>query len=103
MTKELNDQDFIQATADGIVLIDFYAEWCGPCKMIAPLIDQLSEEITDAKIVKVNVDESPLTASKFGIRSVPTFIVLKNGIEVTRNVGAQPQKVYFTGMIDAAR
>lgn len=103
MAKILNDQNFIQETSSGIVLIDFYADWCGPCQMIAPVIDQLSEEITDAKIVKVNVDESPMTAAKFGIRSVPTFIVLKNGIEVTRNVGAQPQKVYFTGMIDVAR
>lgn len=103
MVVELTDENFDQEISNGIVLVDFYAEWCGPCKMIAPVIEQLGEEIQDAKIAKVNVDESPAVAGKFGIRSIPTFIVFKDGVEVTRNVGAQPQKQFFTSMIDIAR
>ena len=72
------------------VLVDFWAAWCGPCKMIAPVIDELSEDMAGKiKIGKVNVDENRVTAQKFGVMSIPTLLVFKNGKEVDRLVGYQ--------------
>ena len=74
------------------VLVDFFAEWCGPCKMIAPLVDELATEFDGkAKIVKLNVDESMDTSQKYGVMSIPTLIFFKNGEEVDRLVGAMPK------------
>jgi thioredoxin 1 len=81
MTQILNDQDFEEVLkSNKYVLVDFFAEWCGPCKMLAPIIDELSEEYKDKiKIVKINVDESPITAQKFEIMSIPTLIFFVSG------------------------
>jgi thioredoxin 1 len=78
--KELTAENFDQETAEGIVLIDFWAEWCGPCKMMTPVLEEVSEEVGDrAKICKVNaMNEQDLT-SKFNVRALPTFILMKNG------------------------
>lgn len=73
---------------DGTVLVDFYAEWCGPCKMTGPILDQLSNEKKDIKFVKVNVDENPGLASEYSVFSIPTFIVVKKGEVVHQFVGA---------------
>ncbi|MDO5651686.1 MAG: thioredoxin [Moraxella sp.] len=74
------------------VLVDFWAAWCGPCKAIAPTLEELSDEYAGrAKIVKVNVDDSPNIAARFGIRSIPTLFVFKNGQKVDATVGAQPK------------
>lgn len=89
--QHVSDADF-QQTLDGAgdkpVMVDFYAEWCGPCKMAAPVIDKLSGEYADqAMIVKLNVDENQQTAQKFNVMSIPTVIVFKNGEEVDRKIG----------------
>jgi thioredoxin 1 len=74
------------------VLVDFWAEWCGPCKMIAPIIDQLSVELQGKiKVAKVNVDESPDLAGKFNVMSIPTLLIFKNGQPVDQIVGALPK------------
>ena len=73
---------------DGTVLVDFYAEWCGPCKMTGPIIDRLSEEKKNVKFVKVNVDENPALATEYSVFSIPTFILIKKGKVVHQFVGA---------------
>jgi len=75
------------------VLLDMWAPWCGPCRMIAPVIEQLAGELTGKiKVGKLNTDENPMTASKFNVRSIPTILVLKNGKEIDRIVGAAPKQ-----------
>ncbi|CAN7179408.1 thioredoxin [Peribacillus frigoritolerans] len=87
------DQTFTTDTSEGVVLVDFWAPWCGPCKMIAPVLQELDTEIGDtAKIVKVDVDENQETAGKFGVMSIPTLIVLKDGEMVDKVVGFQPKE-----------
>ncbi|MDF2684844.1 MAG: trxA [Clostridia bacterium] len=76
---------------EGKVLIDFWATWCGPCRMLSPVIDALSEETDRIKFVKVNVDESPETAAKFDVQSIPTVIIIENGKEINRTVGFIPK------------
>ncbi|MGN1106384.1 MAG: thioredoxin [Huintestinicola sp.] len=83
------------------VLVDFYAEWCGPCKMMAPLVEELSREAKGFSVFKVNVDEVPEAADKFGVSSIPTFVVIKNGTEIARNIGAAP-KQKLMDLIDKA-
>jgi thioredoxin 1 len=79
--------------ASGPVVVDFWAEWCGPCRMIAPALDEISSSLGDkVKIVKLNVDESPNTAAKYGIMSIPTLMIFKNGEMASRQVGAAPKQ-----------
>ena len=74
------------------VLVDAWAVWCGPCRMIEPIVDELANEMVGrARIAKLNVDENPITASRFGLRSIPTLLVIKGGQEVDRILGAQPK------------
>ncbi len=73
--------------ADVPVLVDFYADWCGPCRMLAPTLEEISSERNNVKIVKVNVDEAEKVAQQFGIMSIPTLMVFKNGKEVSKKVG----------------
>ena len=84
----LNNSNFKSEVAEskGIVLVDFWADWCGPCKMLAPILEELSGE-TEAKICKVNVDESGDLAGDYGIRSIPTMIIFKDGVKVDQIVG----------------
>lgn len=94
MTQLVTDQTFandvIQASSKKLVLVDFYADWCGPCKMLSPIVDQLAEELSDkVTVVKVNVDESMDVSSKYGIQSIPTLIVFKDGEVAERLVGMQ--------------
>jgi thioredoxin 1 len=84
------DSDVLKA--DGPVVVDFWAEWCGPCRMIAPALDEIAGTMGDkVKIVKLNVDENPQTAAKYGVMSIPTLMIFKNGEMASRQVGAAPK------------
>jgi thioredoxin 1 len=74
------------------VFVDFYADWCGPCKMVGPLVEELSKEETDVKFVKVNVDDTPDIAQRYGIMSIPTLIAFKNGEIAGSALGFQPKE-----------
>lgn len=77
--------------SDKLVLVDFWASWCGPCQMLSPLVDQVAEEVTSVKVGKVNVDEQPDLAVKFGVMSIPMLILFENGEAVKKSVGAVPK------------
>ena len=90
----INDADFetVVAQSDIPVLVDFWAPWCGPCKIIAPILDEIAPEFAGkVKIVKINVDDNQLVAGQFGIRSIPTLLLFKNGQLVATQVGALPK------------
>lgn len=99
---EITDSNFDEITnTDKPVLVDFWAEWCGPCKMIGPVVEELANDYEGkAVIAKVDVDSNPNTSAKFGIRSIPTLLVLKNGKIVEKQVGAVPKSV-LTQKLDA--
>jgi thioredoxin 1 len=93
-TEKTTDQNFEQDVlkASGPVLVDFWAEWCGPCKMIGPVLEDVSTDMAGKlKVVKINIDENPMTPSKFGIRSIPTLIMFKDGKPAAQKVGAEPK------------
>jgi thioredoxin 1 len=94
-TIELNDANFDQiVNTDKAVLVDFWAEWCGPCKMIGPVVEELAGDYEGKAVVaKLNVDENPDVTARYGIRSIPTLLVFKNGQIVDKQVGAVPKSV----------
>lgn len=103
MSQIFNDENFDEEVlrAEKPVLVDFYAEWCGPCKMMAPVIDELAEEMKDSHVIgKVNVDEAPGTAGKYGVQSIPTLIFFKKGEEVDRVVGFQSKEALKAKMAE---
>lgn len=84
---ELNDNNFDGFISDGISLVDIYAPWCGPCKIISPIIDELSSEYKDVKFGKLNTDDNSETVSKLSVRNIPTILIYKDGQVVERTVG----------------
>jgi thioredoxin 1 len=86
--RVLNDNNFAEETKEGNFVVDFYADWCGPCKMIAPILEEFDSEVNNVKIVKVDVDVSAQVAMKYAVRSIPTLVFLKDGVEVDRIIGA---------------
>ncbi len=82
------------------VLLDFYADWCGPCRMVSPLVDEIAEERDDVVVGKINVDEQQELAMEFGVASIPTLVVMKNGAVVSQSAGARP-KAQILAMLDA--
>ena len=93
MAKIINSQEFDNTIESGVVVVDFFATWCGPCKMLSPVIDELSGELENVNFVKVDIDQSMDLAQKFNIVSVPTLKVFKNGEEVDTLMGFMPKEV----------
>jgi thioredoxin 1 len=99
-TLHLDQSTFDTETSTGVAMIDFWAPWCPPCRAVGPIVDALASEYQGrAKVAKVNVDESPRVASKFGVQSIPTIVFLKDGHEVGRVVGLRPREV-LAGALD---
>ena len=94
MVNKLNEQNFKSEVLEknGVVLVDFYADWCGPCKMVSPVVDEISDEREDIAVGKINVDESMLIAMQYNVQSIPTLIVFKDGVEKSRIVGYVPKE-----------
>ena len=89
ITKDNFEQEVL--SSDKPVLLDFWASWCGPCRMVSPIVDEIAAERSDIKVCKINVDEQPELAARFGVMSIPTLVVMKNGKVINQAVGARPK------------
>ena len=92
-TKKITDDSFQADVLDasGVVVVDYWAEWCGPCKQIAPALDEISEEMNGITIAKLNIDENPVSPTSYGVRGIPTLMLFKDGELRATKVGAQPK------------
>ena len=103
-TVTVTDQTFEQDVlkAEGPVLVDFWAEWCGPCKQIAPALDQISEQLAGhVTVAKVNIEDSPATPSRYGVRGIPTMMLFKDGHMASMKVGAMPKQKILDWLAEA--
>jgi len=90
---KITDDTFENEISNGLVLVDFWAPWCGPCKMIAPVLEEINEEMGDqVKIAKLNVDDNQVTTAEFGVMSIPTLLLFKDGEVVEKVIGFQPKE-----------
>ena len=92
MVKDITDQTFKELNSNGKVVVDCFAEWCGPCKMLSPIIDELAEELTDVNFYKLNVDESVEVVRKYNIMSIPTILIFNDGELVNQTVGLKSKE-----------
>jgi thioredoxin 1 len=94
MVKKINNSEFQSEVlnGEGVALVDLFADWCMPCQMIAPIIEEISNEKAEVKFFKINVDETPDVAIKYGVSSIPTLLIFKNGELVNKAVGAYPKE-----------
>lgn len=100
-TIHLNSGSFDKAISDKVTMVDFWASWCGPCKMLGPVIDDIANRYEGKAVVgKINVDDEQELAARYGVMSIPTVIFFKNGKEITRKVGVMPPES-FTDVLDA--
>ena len=89
---QVNKNNFDEIkSSDKVVLLDFYADWCGPCRMVSPIVDEIAKENSDVVVGKINVDDEQELASAFGVVSIPMLVVMKDGQEINRSVGAKPK------------
>jgi thioredoxin 1 len=94
-TKKVTDESFEQDVlkSNKLVLVDFWAEWCGPCKQIAPALEQISEELGDkVTVAKINIEDSPMTPSRYGVKGIPTLMLFRDGHMTSMKVGAMPKQ-----------
>ena len=91
ITKENFESEVLKS--DKPVLVDFWASWCGPCRMVSPVVDEIAEERTDIKVGKINVDEQQELAIRYGVMSIPTLLVIKNGEIAAKQIGAVPKEM----------
>jgi len=94
MALEITDSNIGEVLNSELVVIDFWAAWCGPCRMVGPVIDELANDNPDIMVGKINVDENPVSATNYGIRSIPAILFIKNGVVVDRLLGANPKSAY---------
>jgi thioredoxin 1 len=95
MEKVLTDTNFKDEISSGLVLVDFWAPWCGPCRMLGPIIEEIAEEVEGVTIGKLNVDENPQTAQEYQIMSIPNVILFKDGEPVETLIGLRPKEAYL--------
>ena len=94
LTAENFEKEVLQSEKP--VLVDFYADWCGPCQMMGPVVEEITNEVNDAKVCKINIDEQMSIAQKYGVMSIPTFIVFKNGDVADKKMGAMPKSAVLS-------
>jgi thioredoxin 1 len=95
MEKILTDQNFKDEISSGLVLVDFWAPWCGPCRMLGPILDEIANESTDFTVAKLNVDENPQIAGEYQIMSIPAVMLFKDGELVETLIGLRPKEAYL--------
>ncbi|WP_278045737.1 thioredoxin [Clostridium butyricum] len=94
MVKHINEKEFENEVlkGNGVVVVDFFATWCGPCKMLAPVLEEVQDEMKSVKIVKIDIDQNPDAAAEYGVKNIPTIKIFKDGKELTTNVGFMPKE-----------
>lgn len=97
----VNEINFDEIIKNGTVLVDFYADWCGPCKMLAPVLEELAQEKTDVTFIKVNVDQSPSLAARYGVQSIPNLVVLQDGSAIDQIIGFVPKQQIIDALAKA--